>query len=244
MKRFIDILISLTGLVFGSPFLLLFMYLVYRQDKKSPFYIAPRVGKGGKLFKMIKLRSMIINADITGVDSTSSDDLRITPVGEMIRKYKLDEFTQLFNVLVGNMSLVGPRPNVKKGGTDLYTSVEKRILTIRPGITDFSSIIFSDEGNILLGKEDPDLSYNQLIRPWKSRLALVYIDHQSIALDLKIIFYTLVAIISKQKSIRWVGKKLRQLNADQEIVEIAKRDADLYPFPPPGAEEIVLSVKA
>lgn len=242
MKRFIDIFVSMTGLLAGSPFLMLFMYLVYRQDKKSPFYIAPRVGKGGRLFKMIKLRSMSVNADKTGVDSTSADDARITPVGEMIRKYKLDEFTQLFNVLVGDMSLVGPRPNVKKGGTDLYTCVENRILTVRPGITDFSSIIFSDEGYILLGKEDPDLSYNQLIRPWKSRLALVYIDHQSTLLDLKIIFYTVVAIISKHKSIRWVGGKLKQLNVDQEIIEIAKRDADLYPFPPPGADEIVVSL--
>ena len=120
MKRFIDIFVSMTGLLAGSPFLMLFMYLVYRQDKKSPFYIAPRVGKGGRLFKMIKLRSMSVNADKTGVDSTSADDARITPVGEMIRKYKLDEFTQLFNVLVGDMSLVGPRPNVKKGGTDLF----------------------------------------------------------------------------------------------------------------------------
>ena len=242
MKRFIDISISLAGLLAGSPFLLLFMYLVYRQDKKSPFYIAPRMGKGGKLFKMIKLRSMSVNADKTGVDSTSVDDARLTPVGKIIRKYKLDEFTQLFNVLIGDMSLVGPRPNVKKGGTDLYTGVENRILTIRPGITDFSSIIFSDEGDILLGKEDPDLSYNQLIRPWKSRLALVYIDHQSSLLDLKIIFYTVGAILFKEKSIRWVGRKLKQLNVDQEIIEIVKRDADLYPFPPPGADEIVVSV--
>ena len=242
MKRFIDIFVSLTGILAAAPFLLLFMYLVYRQDKKSPFYIAPRIGKGGKLFKMIKLRSMSVNADKTGVDSTSVDDARITPVGKMIRKYKLDEFTQLFNVLIGDMSLVGPRPNVKKGGTDLYTGVENRILTIRPGITDFSSIIFSDEGDILLGKEDPDLSYNQLIRPWKSRLALVYIDHQSTVLDLKIIFYTVVAIISKQKSIRWVGGKLKQLNVDQEIIDIVKRDAGLYPFPPPGADEVVVSV--
>ena len=121
MKRFIDICVSLAGILAAAPFLLLFMYLVYRQDKKSPFYIAPRVGKGGKLFKMIKLRSMSVNADKTGVDSTSLDDARITPVGKLIRKYKLDEFTQLFNVLVGDMSLVGPRPNVKKGGTDLYT---------------------------------------------------------------------------------------------------------------------------
>jgi len=242
MKRFIDFFISLTGLAVGSPFLLLFMYLVYRQDKKSPFYIAPRVGKDGKLFNMVKLRSMHVDADKTGVDSTSADDSRITPVGELIRKYKLDEFTQLFNVLIGDMSLVGPRPNVRKGGTDLYTNLENKILTIRPGITDFSSIIFSDEGNILLGKENPDLSYNQLIRPWKSRLALIYIDNQSTSLDLKIIFYTLVAIVSKQISINWVVSKLKHLKVDQEIIKVAKRDSDLEPYPPPGTDEIVLSL--
>ena len=98
MKRFIDICVSLTGILAAAPFLLLFMYLVYRQDKKSPFYIAPRIGKGGKLFKMIKLRSMSVNADKTGVDSTSVDDARITPVGKMIRKYKLDVFLPKFNL--------------------------------------------------------------------------------------------------------------------------------------------------
>lgn len=242
MKRLIDIFVSFTGLLFGVPFLIIFMFLVYRQDKQSPFYIAPRVGKGGRPFNMVKLRSMSVNADKSGVDSTSADDARITPIGEIIRKYKLDEYTQLFNVLVGDMSLVGPRPNVKKGGTDLYTRLENRILSIKPGITDFSSIIFSDEGNILLGKKDPDLSYNQLIRPWKSRLALVYIDHQSTALDLKIIFYTVVAIISKKRSIKWVCSKLGQLNADQKLIEIAQRDSDLYPFPPPGADVIVRSL--
>jgi len=242
MKRLIDVFVSFTGLLFGAPFLIIFMFLVYRQDKHSPFYIAPRIGKGGKPFNMVKLRSMSINADRSGVDSTSADDARITPIGEIIRKYKLDEFTQLFNVLVGDMSLVGPRPNVKKGGTDLYTSTENRILSIKPGITDFSSIIFSDEGNILLGKKDPDLSYNQLIRPWKSRLALVYIEHHSILLDLKIIFYTLVAIISKKRSVKWVCGMLKQFNVDQEIIKIAKRDTDLYPFPPPGSDEIVRSI--
>jgi len=112
MKRLFDIFISLLGLVILSPILLTFMYLVYRQDKHSPFYVAPRVGKNGVMFKMLKLRSMSVNADKSGVDSTSVDDIRITPIGHKIRRYKLDEFTQLWNVLIGDMSLVGPRPNV------------------------------------------------------------------------------------------------------------------------------------
>ena len=161
MKRLFDILTSLMGLILFSPILLIFMYLVYRQDKNSPFYLAPRVGKDGLMFQMLKLRSMTVNADKSGVDSTSVDDERITPIGHKIRRYKLDEFTQLWNVLIGDMSLVGPRPNVVSD-TNLYTNIEKKLLKVRPGITDFSSIVFSDEGEILEGKEDPDLSYNKL----------------------------------------------------------------------------------
>ncbi|VVM17401.1 hypothetical protein BSPWISOXPB_2715 [uncultured Gammaproteobacteria bacterium] len=119
----------------------------WKQDKKSPFYMAPRVGRNNIIFKMVKLRSMVSNADSSGVDSTSANDSRITPIGHKIRKYKLDEITQLWNVLIGDMSLVGPRPNVKNE-TDLYTSVEEKLLLVKPGITDFSSIVFSDEGDI------------------------------------------------------------------------------------------------
>ena len=127
MKRIIDVLISFFGLLFILPILLVFMYLIYRQDKHSPLYIAPRVGKNGKMFNIIKLRSMSINADKNGANSTSVNDARITPVVYKIRKYKLDEFTQLWNVLIGDMSLVGPRPIVL-ADANLYTHVEKKLL--------------------------------------------------------------------------------------------------------------------
>ena len=240
MKRLFDIFISLLGLVILSPVLLTFMYLVYRQDKHSPFYVAPRVGKNGVMFKMLKLRSMSVNADKSGVDSTSVDDIRITPIGHEIRRYKLDEFTQLWNVLIGDMSLVGPRPNVLSD-TNLYTDIEKGLLTVRPGITDFSSIVFSDEGDILKGMKDPDLAYNQLIRPWKSRLGLSYIKNQSLFLDFQLILYTVIAIISKQRALAWVAVKLNNLNVDTDTVKISKREVSLYPFPPPGSDEIVSS---
>jgi lipopolysaccharide/colanic/teichoic acid biosynthesis glycosyltransferase len=240
MKRLLDIIVSLCGLVLLSPVLLIFMYLVYRQDKHSPFYVASRVGKNGFLFKMFKLRSMCIDADKNGVDSTSVDDNRITPIGHKIRKYKLDEFAQLWNVLIGDMSLVGPRPNVLSD-TDLYTDIEKGLLTIRPGITDFSSIIFSDEGDILEGKNDPDLSYNQLIRPWKSRLGLIYVENRTSVLDIKLIFYTVIAVISKQRAINWVVIQLVKLNVSPDVVNVSKREVELYPFPPPGSDQIVKS---
>ena len=240
IKRLVDILASFFGLLITSPILLPVMFLVWKEDKKSPFYIAPRSGRNGTIFKMVKLRSMVVDADKSGVNSTSGNDMRITPIGLKIRRYKLDELIQLWNVLIGDMSLVGPRPNVKSE-TDLYTDVEKELLLVRPGITDFSSIVFSDEGEILEGKDNPDLAYNQLIRPWKSRLGLAYIKNQSFLLDLQLIFYTVVAIISKPKALIWVAKKLNNLDVDADIVRVSKRKVGLYPFPPPGSDKIVSS---
>ena len=242
IKRLLDIVISLIGLICFSPILLFVSILVWSNDKKSPFYIPPRVGKKATIFYMVKLRSMVVNADKAGIDSTSNNDLRITSIGQKIRKYKLDELTQLWNVLKGDMSLVGPRPNVK-AEVDLYTDVEKELLSIKPGITDFSSIVFSDEGKILEDKKDPDLAYNQLIRPWKSRLGLIYIKHQSILLDIEIIIYTLVALISKRTALNWVSKKLENLEADQNLVNISKREIELFPYPPPGSDFVITSRK-
>src|SRR5687767_5812356 len=127
MKRLLDIILSSLGLITFAPLLLPVIFLVWRQDGASPFYIAPRVGRDGELFKMVKLRSMVVNADRTGVDSTSGSDPRVTPIGQFVRRYKLDELTQLWNVLIGDMSLVGPRPNVKRE-TDLYTAEEQKLL--------------------------------------------------------------------------------------------------------------------
>ena len=238
IKRSFDIFTSFFGLLFLSPILLLAIFLVWKEDKRSPFYVTKRLGKNNKLFKMIKLRSMSVDADKSGVVSSSDNDIRITPIGKKIRRYKLDEFIQLWNVLIGDMSLVGPRPNVKDE-TDLYTDIEKELLSIRPGITDFSSIVFSDEGEILKGKDNPDLIYNQLIRPWKSRLGLIYIKNQSFLLDIKIIIYTMVAFTSKQRALNWITKKLKIMNVDSNVVSISKREVELYPFPPPGMDKVV-----
>ena len=147
-KRLLDIVISSIGIILLFPFLLPVLFFVWKHDKKSPFYISPRVKKKFKIFNMIKLRTMVKNKKKEVINSTSENDIRITPIGKKIRKYKLDELTQLWNVLVGDMSLVGPRPNVKPE-VDLYTAIEKNLLSVKPGITDFSSIVFSDEGKIL-----------------------------------------------------------------------------------------------
>lgn len=238
MKRIIDFTFSFLGLILCSPIILPVIFLVWLQDWHSPFYIAPRVAKGGGIFKMVKLRSMVINADKSGVDSTSSDDKRITAVGRFIRKYKLDELSQLWNVLIGDMSLVGPRPNVKRE-TDLYTKQEQKLISVKPGVTDFSSIVFSDEGAILKDTEDPDIAYNQLIRPWKSRLGIFYIANRTIAVDLQLIFITVIAVLSKEKALNKVSALLKKLGADEELITVSKRTHPLVPMPPPGARTIV-----
>jgi lipopolysaccharide/colanic/teichoic acid biosynthesis glycosyltransferase len=240
MKRTLDILISFFGLLFTSPLLLPVIFLVWRQDGHSPFYIAERVGRGGHVFRMLKLRSMIIHADKTGVDSTSASDKRITPLGHFIRKYKLDELTQLWNVLIGDMSLVGPRPNVKRE-TDLYTYEEKKLLIVKPGITDFASIVFADEGEILKEYDDPDIAYNQLIRPGKSYLGLFYIAHKSILLDLRLCYYTALLIFSREKALSKIQDVLLKLGADKKLLKFASRKYSLEPMPPPGGAKVVTS---
>ena len=179
IKRLTDILLSISLLIFISPILFIFSFLIWLDDKSNPIYVAKRIGKDGKEFNFYKLRSMIINADASGVDSTSVSDIRITSIGKLIRKFKIDELPQLWHVVIGKMSLVGPRPNVWND-VKIYTEEEKKLLSVKPGITDFSSIIFSDEGEILSKFEDPDLKYNQLIRPWKSRLGLFYIKKEAL----------------------------------------------------------------
>jgi lipopolysaccharide/colanic/teichoic acid biosynthesis glycosyltransferase len=240
MKRLFDILASLGGLILTAPLLIPVCVLIWLQDFASPFYIAPRVGKNGKIFKMVKLRSMVTNADKSGVDSTGANDKRITPIGKFVRSYKLDELSQLWNVLKGDMSLVGPRPNVQRE-VNLYTDAESRLLNVRPGITDISSIVFADEGEILKDSVDPDIAYNQLIRPWKSRLGLLYVENSSLALDLKLIFLTIVAIISREQALAGVQKILDELGAPETVKRAAKRQEKLTPCPPPGAQAVVMS---
>lgn len=238
MKRLLDFILSLMGLIISLPVLLPIIIIVWLQDWHSPFYIAQRVGRGEKLFRMVKLRSMIINAHKSGVDSTSSNDNRITGVGRFIRRYKLDELSQLWNVLIGDMSLVGPRPNVYRE-TDLYTSIEKKLLTVKPGITDFSSIVFSDEGDILKDQSDPDIAYNQLIRPWKSRLGIFYIENRNILIDIRLIYLTVIAVLSRERALHTISVMLNELNADPSLVKVAQRKEMLIPTPPPGANKIV-----
>lgn len=241
MKRVADVIISVLGLIILGPFLVIIMMLVWINDFHNPLYRPIRYGRNRSLFRMVKFRTMVINADKVGPTSTSGRDPRITPIGHFIRRIKLDEFSQLWNVFVGEMSLVGPRPQVKSHVDECYTKEEMKLLSVRPGITDFASIVFSDEGDILKDSIDPDLDYNQLIRPWKSRLGIFYIKHRSVALDFKLLYLTAMAIVSKPSALESVGRILAQLGADEQMLKVASRKNKLVPFPPPGAKTIVMN---
>lgn len=240
MKRAFDIAVSATALLLLSPVLLAVAVAIWLQDLHSPFYVPIRAAQGGGTFRMVKFRSMRVGADRTGVDSTGADDARITPVGRFIRAYKLDEIMQLWNVLTGRMSLVGPRPQVMRE-VDLYTDAERQLLTAKPGITDIASIVFSDEGNILKDCPDPDLGYHQLIRPWKSRLGLLYVQHASMRLNLELVTLTALALVSRRRALAGIQRILERLGADDETRRVARRDAPLKPYPPLGMSEIVAS---
>ncbi len=193
-KRLFDLAFSTLGLIILSPVLLAIVVAIKRESPGPALYKGTRVGLNGTLFKMNKFRTMVINADRIGGSSTPEDDPRITRVGRFLRRYKLDELPQLINVLKGEMSFVGPRPQVK-WAVDLYTPEERHILTVRPGITDYASLKFPNEGEILRGSTDPDQDYMEKIHPEKMRLSLEYVRTRSMGLDIKIIFQTLAAIV-------------------------------------------------
>jgi len=194
LKRLFDIVLSLFGLILISPVLVTLAIMIKKEDRGPVFYRGLRVGRFGKLFRIFKFRTMVVNAEKLGGPSTADDDPRITKVGNFIRKFKLDELPQLINVLKGEMSIVGPRPEVQMY-VDMFTEEEKAILTVRPGITDWASIWNPDEGAILAGSSDPEKTYMEKIRPEKIRLQLKYVRERSFWNDLKIITQTIITIV-------------------------------------------------
>lgn len=194
MKRLLDIFFSLTGLVLLSPLFIIVCVLIMIESPGGPFYRQERIGKNGRSFRLLKFRSMRIGSDKKGLITVGGHDPRITRMGYFIRKYKIDELPQLLNVLKGDMSLVGPRPEVRKY-VDMYTEEQRRVLNVRPGITDYASIEYSDENTILGMADDPDKVYIEQIMPDKIKLNMRYIENNTLKEYFKIIFLTLKKII-------------------------------------------------
>ena len=192
-KRVLDLVVALSLLLLLAPLLVLVALIIWRHDHGPVLYRAKRIGRGGGLFTMFKFRTMVLNADQIGASSTADDDSRIMPIGRFLRRYKLDELPQLFNVVNGTMSLVGPRPQVK-WAVDLYTEEERAVLQVPPGITDYASLFFPNEGEVLKGSTDPDRDYIKKIHPIKMQLCLRYVRERSFGTDLKILFFTALTV--------------------------------------------------
>lgn len=197
MTRFFDIVFSFFGILLLSPVFIIIYFLIVFESKGGGFYMQNRVGKQGKDFNLYKFRSMSIGSDKKGLITIGGNDSRITKVGLFIRKYKIDELPQLFNVFNGDMSLVGPRPEVRKY-VDLYNAEQLEVLRVRPGITDYASIEYANENEILGSVSDPEEIYVQEILPTKIKLNMKYIKNKNLNEYFKIIFLTFSKIFKNK----------------------------------------------
>ncbi len=194
-KRIADILLSFTGLIILLPFFLIIALFIILSNGFPVFYVQKRVGRYDVDFGLIKFRTMKKNADKTGLLTVGGRDPRITSVGYYLRKYKIDELPQLINVLFGSMSLVGPRPEVRKY-VEMYTAAQREVLMVKPGITDYASLLYFEENELLAASSDPEQIYIKEIMPAKLELNKKYISQMGFGTDLKIIFKTLKRIVS------------------------------------------------
>jgi lipopolysaccharide/colanic/teichoic acid biosynthesis glycosyltransferase len=198
MKRFFDIIISLIVLSVGLPFGILIALVIVIDSKGKIFYKQSRVGRHNVDFPLYKFRTMYSESDRGSLITIGENDTRITKIGLFLRKYKIDEFPQFFNILKGEMSIVGPRPEVRKY-VDLYTPEQMKVLSVRPGLTDYASIRYVNENALLAASDNPEQTYIHEIMPDKLALNLKYIEEQSLWVDLKIIMKTFAAIIHRSK---------------------------------------------
>jgi lipopolysaccharide/colanic/teichoic acid biosynthesis glycosyltransferase len=194
MKRIFDLFFSFLGILFLLPIYIIIAILIKIDSNGDILYKQERIGKNGIPFYVLKFRTMIPNAFSKGALTVGSRDPRVTNIGFYLRKYKLDELPQLFNVFLGEMSFVGPRPEVKKY-TDLYNAEQKKVLSVAPGITDYASIKFRNENDLLSESDDPEKLYINQIMPEKLNLNLKYINDNNVFKDIKIIFNTFYTII-------------------------------------------------
>lgn len=239
-KRTLDVGLALVAAILTFPLLLIAATAVWAQDHSNPFYVSHRIGRHGVPFRFIKVRTMRVDAASSRVDTTVANDPRLLQRVTWIRASKLDELPQFWHVLAGSMTLVGPRPNVPRE-TALYSSEENILLQFKPGITDISSIVFSDLAQIVAGAPDANIAYNQLVRPWKSRLGLFYVRQRSLALDLQLLFYTFTNAFARDWTLTRLADIVKSAGGSQQLCELVRRRAALTPSAPPGLADIVNS---
>lgn len=191
LKRIFDIFFSVIGILIVSPFMLIVFLLVVSESRGGFFFFQKRVGRNNIDFNLIKIRTMYKDSDKKGLLTVGEDDKRITKTGRFLRKFKFDELPQLFNILSGKMSFVGPRPEVRKY-VDMYNAEQLKVLSVKPGLTDYSSLIYYDENDIISKFDNFEEVYINTIMPRKLKLNLIYIKNQNMGLDISIILKTLL----------------------------------------------------
>lgn len=194
MKRFLDIICSLLALVVFSPLWIVIALAIVLESRGGVLYRQERVGRNNRDFMLYKFRTMRTGSDKKGLLTVGDRDSRVTRVGYFLRKYKLDEFPQLVNIIKGDMSIVGPRPEVRKY-VDMYTPEQLKVLSVRPGLTDYASVRYVHESEILARSDNPEQTYIDEVMPAKLALNLEYIQNQSLREDIKLIFQTFAAIV-------------------------------------------------
>lgn len=220
MKRIFDIAVSSVALVLVLPLLVIAAIWITLDSRGPVFYRGTRAGLRGKPFRIWKLRTMVTDAEQQGGAETPADDPRITRAGNFLRRYKVDELPQLLNVLSGEMSLVGPRPEVMDEVAG-YDDQQRRLLDVKPGITDWASILFRNEDELLRGSSDPHADYHRYIRPEKIRLGLQYVDRHSLLTDLTILVRTALALadtrVAERRALEWPTsyRSTRTLNPEK-----------------------------
>jgi lipopolysaccharide/colanic/teichoic acid biosynthesis glycosyltransferase len=198
MKRFLDVILSVLVLIILSPLFIIIAIIITCESRGGVIYSQTRVGRYNKDFKLLKFRTMYTGSDQKGLITVGEHDARITPFGYFLRKSKMDEFPQLLNIIKGDMSIVGPRPEVRHY-VDMYTEEQLKVLSVRPGLTDFASLVYIDENKLLENQEDPEEFYIKEMMPRKLELNLKYIEQQSVKTDAILIFKTLKAIVSGKR---------------------------------------------
>lgn len=198
MKRLFDIVFSFLVIIFLLPIGFIFVISIFFYSKNGAFYIQSRVGRYGKPFKLLKFRSMRIGSDEKVLLTIGSADQQITKLGGFLRKYKLDEIPQLINIFMGDMSFVGPRPEVPKY-VNLNSEIQKKVLDVRPGLTDYASLKYFDENRILSEYSDPEKVYIEKLLPDKLKLSLKYIEERNFLLDMNLIIKTILKLFNRNK---------------------------------------------
>jgi lipopolysaccharide/colanic/teichoic acid biosynthesis glycosyltransferase len=224
--RACEMVLAALLLACAAPVLFVAMLAIRAEGGGPALYLAPRIGRHGRVFAMVKLRTMVAGADRLGGRLAPEGDPRITRIGRWLRRWKIDELPQFWNVLRGDMALVGPRPDTLCGADD-YAAAELRLLAVRPGITCFASILFFDEGRALAGMADPLAHYHAVTRPLKVRLGLAWLAQRSWTGDLAILALTAAAFVARGAAQRGVATLLRRQGADAELLALLPPDAQL-----------------